>query len=71
MAAEGWTPERVRSVLVGESPGLASQRRVFRRIPSPPRCKLCAAPFAAWAASSSGMPGTGNPPATQLSAQDA
>jgi hypothetical protein len=46
MAAEGWTPERVRSVLAGESPGLASQRRVFRHIPSPPRCKLCAAPFA-------------------------
>jgi adenylate cyclase len=45
MAAESWTPERVRSVLTGESPGLASQRRVFRRIPSPPRCKLCAAPF--------------------------
>ena len=46
MAAEGYTPERVRAVLTGESPGLAKQRRVFRRIPSPPRCKLCAAPFA-------------------------
>ena len=46
MAAEGLTPERVRAVLTGESPGLASQRRAFRRIPSPPRCKLCAAPFA-------------------------
>jgi adenylate cyclase len=46
MAAEGFTPEKVRAVLTGESPGLASQRRVFRRIPSPPRCKLCAAPFA-------------------------
>jgi adenylate cyclase len=46
MAAEGYTPERVRAVLTGESPGLARQRRVFRRIPSPPRCKLCAAPFA-------------------------
>jgi adenylate cyclase len=33
-------------VLTGDSPGLVSQRRVFRRIPSPPRCKLCAAPFA-------------------------
>jgi adenylate cyclase len=32
-------------VLTGESPGLVRQRRVFRRIPSPPRCKLCAAPF--------------------------
>ncbi|MGH3338893.1 MAG: adenylate/guanylate cyclase domain-containing protein, partial [Propionibacteriaceae bacterium] len=45
MAAEGSTPERVRAVLTGESPGLARQRRVFRRIPSAPRCKLCAAPF--------------------------
>ena len=45
MAAEGFT-EKVRAVLTGESPGLARQRRVFRRIPSPPRCKLCAAPFA-------------------------
>jgi adenylate cyclase len=45
MAAEGWTPEKVRSVLAGESPGLVSQRRAFLRIPSPPRCKLCAAPF--------------------------
>jgi adenylate cyclase len=46
MAAEELTPERVRAVLTGESPGLAGQRRAFRRIPSPPRCKLCAAPFA-------------------------
>jgi adenylate cyclase len=46
MAAEGLTPELVRAVLTGESPGLASRRRAFRRIPSPPRCKLCAAPFA-------------------------
>ena len=46
MAAEGFTPEKVRAVLTGESPGLASRRRLFRRIPSPPRCKLCAAPFA-------------------------
>jgi adenylate cyclase len=45
MAAEDWNPEKVRSVLAGESPGLVSQRRAFRRIPSPPRCKLCAAPF--------------------------
>jgi adenylate cyclase len=44
MAAEGSTLERVRAVLTGESPGLAGQRRAFRRIP--PRCKLCAAPFA-------------------------
>jgi adenylate cyclase len=46
VAAEESTPEQVRAVLTGESPGLAKQRRVFRRIPSAPRCKLCAAPFA-------------------------
>jgi adenylate cyclase len=46
MAGEAYTPEQVRAVLTGESPGLAKQRRAFRRIPSPPRCKLCAAPFA-------------------------
>jgi adenylate cyclase len=45
MAAEEYSPERVRAVLTGESPGLARQRRVFRRMPAPPRCKLCAAPF--------------------------
>jgi len=45
MAAEEFT-EQVRAVLTGESPWLARQRRAFRRIPSPPRCKLCAAPFA-------------------------
>jgi adenylate cyclase len=46
MAGEAFTREQVRAVLTGESGGLASQRRVFRRIPSPPRCKICAAPFA-------------------------
>jgi adenylate cyclase len=45
MPAGGYTPEDVRAVLTGESPGLAKQRRAFRRIPSPPRCKVCAAPF--------------------------
>jgi adenylate cyclase len=45
MAGDEFT-ERVRAVLTGESPWLAKQRRTFRRIPSPPRCKLCAAPFA-------------------------
>jgi adenylate cyclase len=46
VAAEGWTPDQVRAVLTGESSGLARQRRAFRRIPSDPRCKICAAPFA-------------------------
>jgi adenylate cyclase len=40
------TLEEVRAALTGESADLASRRRKFRRIPSPPRCKLCAAPFA-------------------------
>jgi adenylate cyclase len=40
------TLEEVRSTLTGESAALARRRRTFRRIPSPPRCKLCAAPFA-------------------------
>jgi adenylate cyclase len=45
MAADEFI-EQVRAVLIGESPWLAKQRRAFKRIPSPPRCKLCAAPFA-------------------------
>ena len=40
------TAEDVRSALTGESARLLKRRRVFRRLPSPPRCKLCAAPFA-------------------------
>ena len=40
------TAEEVRSALMGESARLLERRRVFRRLPSPPRCKLCAAPFA-------------------------
>ncbi len=31
--------------MTGEFPGMASKRRRFRRVPSDPRCKLCAAPF--------------------------
>ena len=34
-----------RSILTGEDPGLPALRRRFRRIPSDPRCKMCAAPF--------------------------
>ena len=40
------TLEEVRSALTGESAELVRRRRAFRRLPSPPRCKLCAAPFA-------------------------
>ncbi len=35
-----------RQILTGEQPGLAAHERFFRRLPSPPRCKLCQAPFA-------------------------
>jgi hypothetical protein len=34
------TLEEVRSTLTGESADLVRRRRLFRRIPSPPRCKL-------------------------------
>ena len=39
------TTEIWRSVLTGEDPALPALRRRFRRLPSDPRCKLCAAPF--------------------------
>jgi adenylate cyclase len=35
-----------RKLLVGTHPALRAWRRVFRRIPSPPRCEFCAVPFA-------------------------
>jgi adenylate cyclase len=37
---------RWRAVLEGTTPGFVRGRRVLRMIPSSPRCKLCAAPFA-------------------------
>ena len=37
--------EAMRGFLSGEDPGLARSRRIFRRLPSSPHCKLCAAPF--------------------------
>jgi adenylate cyclase len=37
--------EQIRAFFTGEHPGLAAQRKRFRRIPSSPRCKLCEAPF--------------------------
>jgi adenylate cyclase len=40
------TPEdAMRGFLSGEDPGLARIRRVMRRVPHGPNCKLCAAPF--------------------------
>jgi adenylate cyclase len=38
-------PEMIRDTMTGKDPHLARQRRWFGRIPSSPRCKLCAAPF--------------------------
>jgi adenylate cyclase len=40
------TTESWRQVLTGEDPHLMQLRRLWRRVPSSPRCKLCAAPFA-------------------------
>ena len=40
------TPEdAMRGFLSGEDPNLARMRRVMRRVPNGPHCKLCAAPF--------------------------
>jgi len=39
------TPDEVRSIMTGESPGLDRTRKFFLRVPSEPRCKLCWAPF--------------------------
>lgn len=38
--------DRFREVLTGESSELTRMRGLLRRLPSPPHCKLCAAPFA-------------------------
>jgi adenylate cyclase len=38
--------DQFRAVLTGESAELARMRGLLRRLPSPPHCKLCAAPFA-------------------------
>lgn len=35
----------MRAVLTGEHPGLGGIRKTMLRVPSSPRCKLCAAPF--------------------------
>ena len=42
----GERSEYWRSLLSGENKGLAAHNRLFRAIPSAPRCKLCMAPFA-------------------------
>ena len=40
-AAEHW-----RALLSGDDPGIHRIRRAYRNWPSPPRCKMCQAPFA-------------------------
>ena len=40
------TEEEFRELLTGEKSGWDTTRRRLQRIPSPPRCKLCSAPFA-------------------------
>ena len=37
--------EAMRGFLLGEDPAMVRLRRLFRRVPSAPHCKLCAAPF--------------------------
>jgi adenylate cyclase len=44
-AAPGGNDEGWRIILTGEDPGLPTLRRRFKRLPSSPRCKMCAAPF--------------------------
>jgi adenylate cyclase len=39
------TEEHWRELLMGEYPAMHALRRSFRHMPSPPRCKLCYAPF--------------------------
>jgi adenylate cyclase len=45
MAGETHT-EEIRAILTGEHSGLIGFRRAFRHVPTSPRYKLCAAPFA-------------------------
>jgi len=45
MAQEASREERWRALLDGDDPRLSKPRPLFKHIPSPPRCKLCCAPF--------------------------
>jgi adenylate cyclase len=38
--------EEWRTRLLGTNPGLRAGRRFFSKLPSPPRCEMCASPFA-------------------------
>ncbi len=45
MTADDHVTEQWRRLLTGEDPSLRGVRRMWRRIPSAPRCKVCASPF--------------------------
>ena len=45
MTLKGSDQEMWRAFLMGETPMLGVGRRIFGRLPSSPRCKLCNAPF--------------------------
>ena len=47
MSKEQPTEAEWKGFLTGEIRGLDRSRRIFARIPSTPRCKLCAAPYGA------------------------
>jgi adenylate cyclase len=44
--ARGTPEQEMRNLLTGHNPASATLRRIFRRVPSGPNCKMCAAPFA-------------------------
>jgi adenylate cyclase len=43
--AGGTSSDYWRSLLTGENQGLRRWRRVWQSVPSPPRCRVCSAPF--------------------------
>jgi adenylate cyclase len=45
MPDEDPTTAQWRAMLTGEDPGLRESRWLWRRVPSAPRCKVCASPF--------------------------
>ena len=45
MADDDLASAQWRALLTGEDPSLLQVRRIWKRIPSSPRCKVCASPF--------------------------
>jgi adenylate cyclase len=43
--SRGTPEEQMRQLLTGDNPAALALRRVFRRVPRGPNCKICAAPF--------------------------